>query len=93
MRQRRRKPTRYIPSTNNPCDIFEHGGTGYQSNESSPLLDISNDIERHSDDWPIDPDGNSVILSNSFLDRLHLQHPFGKPKRLVLELFIMVNMG
>lgn len=66
---------------------------GYKSGDSSPLLDVSNDIERRSDDWPIDPEGNSVILSNSFMDRFHLEHPFGKPKRLILELFIMVNMA
>lgn len=60
------------------------------------MLDISNNIEQCSEDWPIDPDGNSVILSNSSVEHyggMHLAHPFGKPKRLLIELFIMVNMA
>ena len=65
------------------------------SDESSPLLDISKDIEQCSEDWPIDPDGNSDIYSDgcSYINGFRLAHPFGRTKRLILEVFIMVNMA
>lgn len=57
-------------------------------------MDVSNNIELGSDDWPIDPDGDSAAgLHFSSVYRFRLQYPFGKPKRLAIELFIMVNMA
>ena len=65
-----------------------------QDGENSPLLDVSNDIEQNSEDWPIDPDNQSEIFSNMTQKRLYyLNYPFGKPKRYLMELFILVNMA
>ena len=62
--------------------------------DETPLLDISNDIEKCSEDWPIDPEGNSVVVINSSEDYLQqVKNKFGKPKRLLLEIFIMLNMA
>ena len=65
------------------------------SDEEIPLLDISNDIEVCSEDWPIDPESNSVVADNTTEGYRLGRHsnPFGKPKRLLLEIFIMVNMS
>ena len=50
-----------------------------------------------SDAWPIDPEGNSVIITNSSQAHRHLlcklRHPFGRPNRFLFEVFIMVNMA
>lgn len=63
-----------------------------------PLLDISNNIERRSEDWPVDPEGNSLILydSDESVKRMNFlakNHPFGKPSRSLVELFVLVNMS
>lgn len=84
--------TNYIPTTRN--SEWSSASNASDSDESSPLLDISKDIEQLSEDWPIDPEGNSVIHSDcSFFNGMRLAHPFGRPKRLMLEIFIMVNMA
>ena len=92
-----RRHNNYIPSTKHENIILDNLSFSTNSDgsddEGLPLLDISNDIERRSEDWPIDPEGNSVILSDSSRDHLHLTHPFGRPKRLLLEVFIMINMA
>ena len=49
----RRKRTRYIPSCNQDENCTD---THIEDEENSPLLDVSNDIEQNSEDWPIDPD-------------------------------------
>ena len=74
--------------------MFDFGGQEEDS-DTCPLLDISKEIEQCSEDWPIDPDGNSVILTDdvSHFNGFKLAHPFGRPKRLLLEVFIMVNMA
>ena len=54
---------------------------------------MSNDIECESSDWPIDPENNSNIEPFSTVFKMRLDYPFGKPKRLLLELFIMINMA
>ena len=55
---------------------------------------MSNNIEQKSEDWPIDPENQSEVYSNSTQKRLYyLNYPFGKPKRFLMEIFILVNMA
>ena len=51
--QPRKKRTRYIPSVNHEDN---QNDTHIEEGENSPLLDVSNDIEQNSEDWPIDPE-------------------------------------
>jgi hypothetical protein len=60
--------------------------------ESSPLLDVSNNIEQVSSHWPIDPDNQSELSEDS-RGLNFLKHPFGKPKRTLLELVILVTLA
>ena len=93
MGRKQSRLTRYIPTTRNTD--WSSGNNASDSDETCPLLDISKDIEQLSEDWPIDPDGNSVMYSEgcSYVNGFKLAHPFGRPKRLALEVFIMVNMA
>ena len=95
---RKHKRTSYIPETNgndSSIDGSSKDGEEHEDSETSPLLDISKEIEQCSEDWPIDPDGNSVTLTDdvSHFNGFKLAHPFGRPKRFMLEVFIMVNMA
>ena len=71
-----------------------NGGSSFEE-DTTPLLDMSNDVEQKSDAWPIDPEGNSVIITNSSQAHRHyfLKHPFGRPNRFLFEVFIMINMA
>lgn len=95
---RKQKRTSYIPETHDndsSNDGLSRNGEELDDSETSPLLDISKEIEQCSEDWPIDPDGNSVTLTDdvSHFNGFKLAHPFGRPKRFLLEVFIMVNMA
>ena len=86
-RQTRRQ--KCVPSTNQ-----RYGAYGSENEDRSPLLDVSNDIEQCSDDWPIDPDNQSEIYSNMTEKRLHfLGSGNARIKNLLMELFLLVNMA
>jgi len=52
----------YIPST---CPDRFFNEQPSLEDDLSPLLDVSRDIELRSDDWPIDPDGDSEAFYQS----------------------------
>ena len=61
---KKKKNERYIPS----CEDDVHSS---DSEDSRPLLDVSNCIEQLSSHWPIDPENQSEIPSDSSIKRLN----------------------
>ena len=83
------KKPHFVPSINENFD------DGLFADERSPLLDVSNDIEQCSENWPVDPDNQSDILSNMTIKELYFMSDFkGKSKSQILtEVFLVVNMA
>ena len=83
------KKPQYVPSIN------EYFDDGEYADDRSPLLDVSNDIEQCSENWPVDPDNQSDILSNMTIKELYFMSNLqGKSKSQILtEVFLVVNMA